>query len=351
MVVSGTTMGLRIPSRYLCAFKLASIGYICVHCSELMPGHNMTPPPALSQRANSSLTQHREGYLPSAWYSENLDRSVKRITHSSKAPDAEGEHLTSQAVYDNCLQSGQDPDVRAEHAVELFLVAQTNFCNCLRLDSLRWYCWVWRSWADMVSVVSCYSGRMCSQILQIETGDGLSWWNERSVHRRQLRWNIPTWACQPHAPIKHLQHLWHCVLCYNCTFYSPRHTCALTMMFSQHLDMSHLNIELKTEEKLALYVHRSFTLSWSPEQKQKCRVCTFRFPFNQIRWNHPSQSLGLCRLRFSIFLSTSLKRETLASPCPHVSFHFLPPPPIAVWWLQDRSDWWQGLKVMPESWL
>lgn len=135
--MSGTTMGLRISSRYLFAFKLASIGYICVHCLELMPGHNMTPPPALSQRANNSLTRHREGYLPSAWYSENLDSSVKRITHSSKAPDAEGEHLTSQAVYDNSLQSGQDADVDAKHAVERFLVAQTNCYNRLRVDSLR----------------------------------------------------------------------------------------------------------------------------------------------------------------------------------------------------------------------
>ncbi len=30
--MNGTTMGLRISSRYLCAFKMPSIKYTCVHC-------------------------------------------------------------------------------------------------------------------------------------------------------------------------------------------------------------------------------------------------------------------------------------------------------------------------------
>jgi hypothetical protein len=44
--MNDTTMGLRVSSRYLCAFKWPTIKYNCVHCPQLMPAHTITPPPS-----------------------------------------------------------------------------------------------------------------------------------------------------------------------------------------------------------------------------------------------------------------------------------------------------------------
>jgi hypothetical protein len=43
--MNDTTMGLRISSRYLCAFKLPSIKCNRVHCPWHLPAHTITPPP------------------------------------------------------------------------------------------------------------------------------------------------------------------------------------------------------------------------------------------------------------------------------------------------------------------
>ncbi len=71
------TMGLRISSRYLCAFKMPSIKCTCV----VKPGF---------------------------------------IREENTSPDAiECEHLPTQVGYDDELQSGRDPDEDDEHADEL----------------------------------------------------------------------------------------------------------------------------------------------------------------------------------------------------------------------------------------
>ncbi len=82
--MNGTKMGLRISSRYLCAFKMPSIKCTCVHCPWRTPAHTITPPPPWATRsatltsANRSTTRRHTRCLPSALYSENQDSSVKR---------------------------------------------------------------------------------------------------------------------------------------------------------------------------------------------------------------------------------------------------------------------------------
>ncbi len=48
--MNGTTMGLRISSRYLCAFKMPSIKCTCVRCPLHTPAHTITPPPPWATR-------------------------------------------------------------------------------------------------------------------------------------------------------------------------------------------------------------------------------------------------------------------------------------------------------------
>ncbi len=77
-------MGLRISSRYLCAFKMPSIKCTCVHCPYHTPAHTITLPPPWATRsttltsANRLPTRRHTCRLPSALYSENRDSSVKR---------------------------------------------------------------------------------------------------------------------------------------------------------------------------------------------------------------------------------------------------------------------------------
>ncbi len=82
--MNGTTMGLRISSRYHCAFKMPSIKCTCVRCPSHMPDNTITPPPPWATQsttltsAKRSPTCHHTCCLPSALYSENQDSSVKR---------------------------------------------------------------------------------------------------------------------------------------------------------------------------------------------------------------------------------------------------------------------------------
>ncbi len=86
--MNGTKMGLRISSRYLCAFHInkmnlcsLSLTYACPYHN---PAHTITPPPPWATRstaltsANCSPTRRHTRCLPSALYSENRDSSVKR---------------------------------------------------------------------------------------------------------------------------------------------------------------------------------------------------------------------------------------------------------------------------------
>ena len=57
--MNGTTMGLRISSRYLCAFKLPSIKCNCVCCPLLMPTHTITPPPPWGTLFTTLTSAHR----------------------------------------------------------------------------------------------------------------------------------------------------------------------------------------------------------------------------------------------------------------------------------------------------
>ncbi len=82
--MNATTMGLRISSQYLGAFKMPSIKCTCVRCPKHTPAHTITlPPPWATQSTkltseNRSPTRRHTRCLPSALYSENRDSSVKR---------------------------------------------------------------------------------------------------------------------------------------------------------------------------------------------------------------------------------------------------------------------------------
>ncbi len=67
--MNGTTMGLRISSRYLCAFKM----HLCsLYITYACPYHNPTA------TMGHSIHNVNISCLPSALYSENRDSSVKR---------------------------------------------------------------------------------------------------------------------------------------------------------------------------------------------------------------------------------------------------------------------------------
>ncbi len=120
--MNATTMGLRISSQYLCAFKMPSIKCTCVRCPKHTPAHTITlPPPWATQSTkltseNRSPTQCHTRCLPSALYSENRDSSVKRRPLQSARRHRMW--AFAQVCYDNKLQSGRDPDEDEGHIDE-----------------------------------------------------------------------------------------------------------------------------------------------------------------------------------------------------------------------------------------
>ncbi len=112
--MNGTTMGLRISSRYLCSFKMPSIKCTCVRYPQHTPAHTITPPPPWATRSTHAI--HAVCHLPC---------TVKTGIHPwrehlSEVPDAiECEHLPTQVGFDDEPQSGRDPDEDDEHRDEL----------------------------------------------------------------------------------------------------------------------------------------------------------------------------------------------------------------------------------------
>ncbi len=99
--MNGTTMGLRISSRYLCAFKMASLKCTCVCC----PYHNPTATMGhlihnigISKPLTHTLT------LPSALYSENHDSSVKRTPPKCQTPSNVSIFPLKSVTTMNCSQ-------------------------------------------------------------------------------------------------------------------------------------------------------------------------------------------------------------------------------------------------------
>ncbi len=110
--MNGTSMGLRISSQYLCAFKMPSIKmhlcslsitYACpYHNPTATMGHSLDPQRWHQQTAHPHDAIHAVCHLPCT------------------VPDViECEHLPTQVGYDDELQSGRDPDEDDEHADEL----------------------------------------------------------------------------------------------------------------------------------------------------------------------------------------------------------------------------------------
>ncbi len=170
--VNGTTIGLRISSRYLCAFKMPSIKCTCVCCPQHTLAHTITPPPPWATRsttltsANRSPTRRHTRYLPSALYSENRDSSVKRTTlqsprrhrmwafaHSSRSQRWTAVRSRPRWGRRACRWASMRQFLTV--CAEIIwlckpIVAAAVWVAGLR-RSWRWRCWMCRSWAGVVT--------------------------------------------------------------------------------------------------------------------------------------------------------------------------------------------------------
>lgn len=113
-------MGLRIASRYPCAFKMPSIKCTCVRCPWHSPTHTTNPlPPYVTQSttftsANRSPTQWNKRYHPSALNCENWDSSMK-ITSLQRARRHQLWTFASSSWLEQWT-AGRDPDEDDKHA-------------------------------------------------------------------------------------------------------------------------------------------------------------------------------------------------------------------------------------------
>ncbi len=227
--MNGTTMGLRISSRYLCAFKMPSIKYTCVRC----PYHNPTTTMGHSiHNINISkpLTPldaiHAVCYLPC---------TVKTGIHPwrehlSKVSDTiECEHLTTQVGYDDKLLSGSRPrsgrracrwaSLRRFLTVcaEILWLCKPIVTVAVRVAGLRWSwrwrCWMWRSWAGVVTRGLWLWGRLdCTAKFSetpLETAYG------REINIKFTGNSSGGHSCSQDANCtlpQNLWHLWHCAV-------------------------------------------------------------------------------------------------------------------------------------------
>ncbi len=182
-------MGLRISSRYLCAFQMTSIKWICVRslsltyaCPYHNPAHTITPPPPWATRstaltsANRSPTRRHTRCLPSALYSENRDSSVKRTPLQSARRHRIWAFAHSSRLLRRTAVRSRDPDEDDEHADELpwvsdslcrnYLVMQTDCCSsCLggwsqtilevKMLDVEFLGWCGYTWSAVVRPVRC----------------------------------------------------------------------------------------------------------------------------------------------------------------------------------------------------
>ncbi len=136
-----------------------------------MPAHTITPLPPLATQSTTLTSANRSPSQRHTYAVCHLPCTGKTGIHPwrehlSKVPGAiKCEHLPTQVGYDNELQSGRDPDEDDEHEDELpwdsfWQFVQKSLCQpivaaavqvvCLR-QSWRWKCWMWRSWAGVVT--------------------------------------------------------------------------------------------------------------------------------------------------------------------------------------------------------
>ena len=121
--MNGTTMGLRIASRYLCIQIAIDKMQLCsLSVAYARPYPNPTMGHSVHNVDISKPLAHTMLYTLTAICPVQLKPGFIREEHTSpsRVPVAiEGEHLPTEFGYDEYLQSGQDPDEDDEHADEL----------------------------------------------------------------------------------------------------------------------------------------------------------------------------------------------------------------------------------------
>ncbi len=146
--MNGTTMGLRISSRYLLCIQNAINKMHLCSLSKTYPYHNPTATMGHSIHTLNQQTAHPHDAIHAVCH---LPCTVKTGIHPwrehlSKVPDAiECEHLPTQVGYDDKLQSGRDPNEDDEHADELpwdgfwqFVQKFFGYANRLLQQLSRW---------------------------------------------------------------------------------------------------------------------------------------------------------------------------------------------------------------------
>ena len=213
--MNGATMGLRISSQYLCAFKIPSINCTCVHCPWHTSEHTITPPLSWATwsttSANGSPTQCHTRCLPSALNSENRDSSVKRTP-------------LQRARRHRMWAFARSSRLRWRTAVRVRPRWGQRACRWASLRQFLTVC------AEIPIVAAAV--RVAGSETPLETAYG------REINIQLTGNSSGGHYCSQHA---------NCTFPQNCTFAewpfivaSLRYTCAIFMLSNQHFDMPHL---------------------------------------------------------------------------------------------------------------
>ncbi len=169
--MNGTTMGLRISSRCLCAFNIPSIKCTCVslYITYACLYHN--PTATMGQSIHnvdiSKLLTHKKPYTLSAICPVQWKPWIREENTSPKCQTPSNVSICplKSVTTTNCSQVKTPmrttsmqmsfPVTVSDSLCRNYLVMQTDcFSSCLGgcfSQSWRWRCWMWRSWSGVVT--------------------------------------------------------------------------------------------------------------------------------------------------------------------------------------------------------
>ncbi len=214
--------------------------------------------------ANCSPTRRHTRCLPSAQYSQNRDSSVKRTPlQSARRHRMWAFAHWRQLRWRTAVRSRPQWGWRASRwaslrrfltvCAEILWLCKPIVAAAVRVAGLRrswrWRCWMWRSWACVVACgrldVLPNSLKYLWRQLMVEKWTFTGNIHEQ-IHGQQLWWTFLQSACKLHSPSKLATSVALCcviklhILEWPFIVASLRHTCAIIMLFNQHLDMPHL---------------------------------------------------------------------------------------------------------------